>query len=548
MKASDGELDAPVSPDADGPLFPVEGQFFSSADRAHIMSLPEIEREEILADRAQQVIRRQQDLQLKKALADTKAAASRHKRKAEAADLEDTTRRSTRPKTDKRTALDDYRRAREQKGAERGRLDARRVRKDERSPSTPSDRDADGESEVEWAEPSSNSRRDEPPSELRDFERCRVGRSNFAKVCFYPGFEEAIKGCFCRVSIGINRDTGQNQYRMTQIKGKSMCHNILAFEQILTTLGAGFTEGKPYQMENAAGKHFITDQYAVVVQGSAEKPWPFSACSDGRFTEAEFTRFAETLKKDNMHLPSRKFLNTKLDGIHGLLNQRFTEETLQLKFAKQRAMELKHDPVHSAKVKRDAIKKRQLEAEENGDLDEIARCDSELAALENSLANANGAYGAKLNPAKKVVVPDRLAQHTKDNRTKNIQEVRRALIEEKRKLQRDREAVAAKKQVDREARQEAAMEAARKRAADAAKEAGHGLKLPKNDLHDLFGESGTDISRAGTPANGIGTPRRSRAGTPLTGVREKGPLGALKKKVLDDDVIGNLDLGIDIDL
>ena len=106
-------------------------------------------------------------------------------------------------------------------------MDSKRENKDHRSPSAVSDRDADGESEVEWAEPSSDGRRDrdDPPADLKDFERCRVGRSNFAKVCYYPNVEQTMKGCFCRVSIGVNRDSGQNLYRMTQIKGESsICH------------------------------------------------------------------------------------------------------------------------------------------------------------------------------------------------------------------------------------------------------------------------------------------------------------------------------------
>ena len=227
MSQSASSADAPASPTAidDGPVYPVEGKFSSTDDRDHILGLPEIERESILAERAQVALKQQQDLQLKKALAASQAAASKHKRKAAAADLEDDGQRKTsRPKTEKASALDSYKKAREAKGAERSsRFDSKRDRRDElRSPSRTSDRDADGESEVEWAEPSSDSRRnrfDEPPAELRDFERCRIGRSNFAKISFYPNFENAMKGCFTRVSIGVNRETGQNMYRMTQIKG-----------------------------------------------------------------------------------------------------------------------------------------------------------------------------------------------------------------------------------------------------------------------------------------------------------------------------------------
>lgn len=219
MDESEGEYDAPADAADDQPQYWLEGKFMSTTDRDYVMGLPEVEREAILADRAEEEQKRKQDAMLRKALAQRDAAANRIKRKAEAAELDDDNKRSMRPKSQKRSALDDYKRAREQKGADRGRRDTARDRRDERSPSSASDRDAGADSEVEWAEPSSTSRSD-PPPELRDFERCRVGRSNFAKVCFYPGFEDAIKGCYARISIGVNRETGQNQYRIAQIKGE----------------------------------------------------------------------------------------------------------------------------------------------------------------------------------------------------------------------------------------------------------------------------------------------------------------------------------------
>ena len=233
MSESSPEPDAPGTPDIDdGPLYPLEGRFTSARDREDILALPEIERESILAERAQEVLKRQQDLQLKKALAAAQAA-NKHKRKAAAADLDDgSVRKSSRPKTEKagRSALDDYKKAREAKGAERtSRIDGARHgrRDDRRSQSSVSDRDADGESEVEWADQPASSdhrlrdHRDEQLPDLKHFERCRVGRSNFAKVCSYPNFEATMKGCFCRVSIGVNRETGMNMYRMTQIKGNA---------------------------------------------------------------------------------------------------------------------------------------------------------------------------------------------------------------------------------------------------------------------------------------------------------------------------------------
>lgn len=216
---SEGDAQGEVSDD-EAPLYPVEGQFTSTADKAHILGLPEIEREEILAERASHVTRKQQDLQLKRALAATREKARSHNKRKADNDLDDGVRKSSKAKTEKRSALDDYKRAREQREAGKTRVDSRRDPRDDRSVSYASDRDADGESEVEYAEPSYDyNKRDEPSADIRDFNRAHVGRSNFAKVCFYPNFENAVKGCFARVSIGPDRSTGQNLYRMAQIKG-----------------------------------------------------------------------------------------------------------------------------------------------------------------------------------------------------------------------------------------------------------------------------------------------------------------------------------------
>ncbi|KAG9834475.1 plus-3-domain-containing protein, partial [Aureobasidium melanogenum] len=210
--------------DQDAPLYPIEGKFRSESDRAEVMAMTEIRREEILAERAAEVERRVQDLQLKKILQQRKreqAGADKRKRKAAAADLDDDDqRKSSRPKVKASGPLEAYKREREMKGQQRNREDDRRR---DRSPSrddVDSDRDAEGDSEVEWDEkPRAAAARDEAPATLRDFERARIGRTNFARVCFYPTFETSIRNCYARVSIGVNRDTGAPQYRMAQIKG-----------------------------------------------------------------------------------------------------------------------------------------------------------------------------------------------------------------------------------------------------------------------------------------------------------------------------------------
>lgn len=223
MDESDSET-SPGDLEEDAPLYPIEGKFRSESDRQEILAMTEIEREEILAERAAEVEKKAQDQQLKRILQQRRReeAQGAKKRKAAAADLEDDARKSSRPKVVKASGpLEAYKKQRENKAAQKARGAGRG--RDDRSPSRDdgdSDRDADGDSEVEYYEkPVTATPKDDPPADLRDYERVRIGRSNFAKVCFYPNFDSSIKGCYVRVSIGMTRETGEAQYRMAQIKG-----------------------------------------------------------------------------------------------------------------------------------------------------------------------------------------------------------------------------------------------------------------------------------------------------------------------------------------
>ena len=246
MSESEAEGSPTGEADDDGPLYPLENKFHSEKDKAEIMALSEVQRESILAERAQEVERRQQDQILRRLYQGYQAkdgekakAAEQKKRKAGAADLEDVQRKSSRQKTtlggrkvgETSDAMEAYKRQREQKGL----LNEQRKREGEerkdRKGHGPledglSEADADGESEVEWddgkprAGRRSESRtRDEQPADIDDYNHVRVGRDNFALVCFYPGFEDTIRNCFARVSIGVDKATGENVYRVAQIKG-----------------------------------------------------------------------------------------------------------------------------------------------------------------------------------------------------------------------------------------------------------------------------------------------------------------------------------------
>jgi RNA polymerase-associated protein RTF1 len=281
---SESESDSENSEnDEDRPIFPYDKLYYSAQDKKEIMAMPEIQREETLSERAQQVDRHNQDLALRRLLAsrsrEEARAAKKAKRKAGSAGLDENQRKSSRQKTtlggrkvgETSAAIDAYKRQREQKGKrdELRRRDPAQSRRRSRSlGSNVSDEDAEAESDLELDDRVGRSPsipKDDPPAELRDIQRARVGRSNFAQVCFYPGFEDAMINCYARVNVGPHHETGQLEYRMCLI--------------------TGIVTGKPYAMDAANGRPFVTDQYVKLAHGKAIKEFPFIACSDSPFTE-----------------------------------------------------------------------------------------------------------------------------------------------------------------------------------------------------------------------------------------------------------------------
>ena len=231
MEESDSDSDAPQnrarSADDDTNQYPIENLFKSHEEKARIMSMREIEREQILAERRELHERIRQNRVLRQLKVNQEKDSK--KRKASAADLEDASRKSARARTkagEGADKMDTLRRAREERSNRKEQRERENDRRRQRSPSYRRSRSADDhDSDVDWRRDSRQKsrtpeRRETLPAELRDVERIRVGRSRFAEVCFYPGFEKAIAGCYVRINIGPDPTTRQDVYRMAVIKSE----------------------------------------------------------------------------------------------------------------------------------------------------------------------------------------------------------------------------------------------------------------------------------------------------------------------------------------
>ncbi|KAJ5111152.1 hypothetical protein N7532_001687 [Penicillium argentinense] len=397
MSDSDDDSEPDVSDAEDKPIFPYDKLYYSAKEKDEIMAMPEIQREELLSERAQQVDRHHQDLALRRLLKDReREEAKAAKRKAGAAGLDDNQRKSSRQKTtlggrkvgETSAAIDAYKRQREQKGK----------RDQARPTSTPKTR----------RRSSASSGSDDPPAELRDIQRARVGRSNFAQVVYYPHFEERITGCYARVNIGINKETGMNEYRLCLI--------------------TGITEGKPYGMESASGRPFVVKKYAKLAHGKAVREFPFIACSDSPFTEAEYNRYRKTMAVEDCKMATQLKVASKVADINRLINHTFTEEELAKKLRQQGALNY-----HANELLEYDLERKKKLALDVGDKEEADRVQKEIDTIHNPKLSwgTAGLFAKKQPKTENLTAAERLHDYNIRIQKLNHENVRKAQIEER---------------------------------------------------------------------------------------------------------------------
>ncbi|KAI1271246.1 hypothetical protein F5Y07DRAFT_383571 [Xylaria sp. FL0933] len=534
MDESDSESDSfPASHTANSKIedegelkYPVEGIYASETEKEEILAMPELEREQLIAKRQEEIDRERQNTLLRRLLQVNKQESSQsaRKRKAGTAELEDGQRKTSRQRTkiggskvgETSAGIASLRRAR----AEKSDRQRRREEDRERNKGKPSMRDStqdddDAHSDVEWASnygrklsrSATPEKRDAPLADLRDFERVRLSRSRFAEVCFYPGFDDAITGCYCRVAVGPNRDTGETEYQMGVIKG--------------------FTQGRPYAMQRMNQQSFVTDQYARIAFGKTVREYPFISCSDSPFTESECQRLQKACQDDGVPFPKKAQVDAKIDDINALRNRTWTEKEVSDRLARMQNLKKQYDS-----SERNRLLNKLEQAKERGEESRIAELQEQLDKLEVPKL----AFRTSLLPNKKSAAPatpsqqDRLAQLNMQRRRDNAEAVRRAQIMERAKVRKS------------EAR---------------------GVGGEEAD-----GETSPRLKTNITPANNSETSTHSDGASKATSTgkapllphlqklqlrnheagRDKKGIPQIHRPLVDDDIIASLDLDIDVEI
>ena len=255
-----------------------------------------------------------------------------------------------------------------------------------------------------------------------------------------------------------------------------------------------------------------------------------------------------TLADEDITLPTKPFLLSKINDINRLLDHHFTEEEIQEKLKRSGVIKNRF-----ASIERAGIISRRKTAEARGDEAAIARLDAELAALEGpKLAFGTSLRKAPPKPASSAGLgqQERLALLNRANRKANTQDVRKAQHAERKADAMARKAAERGEPVqDTCARVKTRAKVHHDVNADT-------LAVPKSSraLDDLFESNSRNASRGETPLSGTGsntpmptgTPKRSI--TPLNNKEKISGLPRIGKRNMDDDVFAAMDFGIEIDI
>lgn len=237
-----------------------------------------------------------------------------------------------------------------------------------------------------------------------------------------------------------------------------------------------------------------------------------------------------TCQTEGVNLPTKAFLNDKIEDINNLINHTWTSEEIKARLNRKNELRKRFDPQERARVAR-----LLEEAREKGDDEKVEEYQETL----DKMGSQRLAFRTTLGPSKNQdskgdTEQDRLAERNRENRRLNQEAVRKAQLKEKARTREIEQAI--------------------ERGEMVTDDPSRRLKTKAKFIHDVNESADKKASTpSGTTPNG--TPKPSTKSMPahlaklqLEKHAEKTGVPTIHKPLLDDDVIGALDLDIDVDI
>lgn len=241
-----------------------------------------------------------------------------------------------------------------------------------------------------------------------------------------------------------------------------------------------------------------------------------------------------------MALPTKASLSDKIDEINDLINHKWTSEEIKARLARKNELRKRFDP-----AERERVSRLLEEARERGDDDKVEELQEQL----DKMGSQRLAFRTSLGPAKnheassrRDTEQDRLAERNRENRRLNAEAVRRAQLKERQRTREIEQALQRGEQVD--------------------DDPSRRVKTKAKFVHDVHEQ--TEKKSSSAVASGTSTPTANGMTAKSNSVTKSMPAHLAKlqlekhaeqkgvptihKPLMDDDVIGALDLDIDVEI
>lgn len=377
--------------------YPLENKYKDDADRDRLLNLDEMEREEILFERSQEV----EKFNEKKFLQD-RLKQQRQQQQLLQQQKTRTSKRSKPTGNDRTNKLSELRKQREQKK----RKDDYSDEEDEDDEMLDDAMDEDEEElglsdyeegDVVWGTKTKKTR-SYARGKLEDVNKIMVGRSFLHKYYFYGNFEELIIGCYGRINLGMDPRTRQPNYRMVKIDDVQHLPE------------------KKYKLPN-----YESDLYLNVSQNKRQtKLFPINIFSDNAITEQEFSRYVKELEKTQEEIDYVDDINDKAQELNDTANKALTDQDINEMMNRKQQLLKTLNGFDAVFQKANLMDKLKIARQQKNQA-EIRYLQDQLNKLEQMLIDSS----SKHNNSEQL---DTMSRVNERNRKLNLQNIRKAEI------------------------------------------------------------------------------------------------------------------------
>ncbi|KAG7795610.1 hypothetical protein KL929_003961 [Ogataea haglerorum] len=313
---SEGEQDNDDDEYGEQDPYPLEGKYKDDADKAELLAMDEVTREQIIYDREQEreKYRERRFLALR---------ARQSKAESSAIKAARTTGKSLRT-----SKLSELKKQRERKSRKESRAydsDEEDVDANELADDQEASEDEDVYEENYDIDDTDTRRKKGTTSDyddkyyqdatLKDLNaKVRASRTILSRFMFRDEFDEVIRHTYVRVNVGVSRETGQPQYRVARV------------EEVKRG-------GKPYRLLNKP-----CDVYLLVSQGESKKLIDMTCISDSPFSPSEFEAYRRRLDESGLELPSVGQVDAKFRELRDMSTRKLTDEDINKMVARKEAI------------------------------------------------------------------------------------------------------------------------------------------------------------------------------------------------------------------